>query len=381
MNKKAAPLRCLWRPGIWVLTVLLAQACSVTPDTPERPRKSDIDREILEERDAILAQPYIDPLTDFIKRYENRDSLVSVVEAVRKEREQRCQEVYAIYQDRAANRENLGRLKRNYNYSCPAMVATYIEQWQGQQKQEGDQGGDDGDRCRRAFSSDALTTLGRCGEMAASGDPQAQYYLASSHRKLRQYEESLFWAEKAAEQDHMEAQFILGDLYAAGLGTKENPQKALFWKKQAASQGHLNAQLDVAQSYRLGEGTSPSPRMAKFWYRAAAQKGNVLAQMQLGNLYESGHLGEVDFASAIEWYRKAARQGNSLALYKLGRIHANPDYAHADDVDAYLWFKLAELADYPFAEDALQSVRASIPPERLEKLDGRARDLISSRQF
>ncbi len=382
MNKKVAPSRGFWKAASGILAVLLIQACSVTPDTPESSRKSGVEDDILDERDAALAQPYIDPLTDFIKRYENRGSLEAVVDGVRKEREKRCQEVYEIYQERAANTENLGRLKRNYNYSCPAMVAAYIREWQQQQKRESRGGEDGADRCHRAFlKGNALTTLGRCSEMGVGGNPDAQYYLASSHRKLRQYEESVFWAEKAAQQDHVDAQFLLGDLYAAGRGTEQDPQRALLWKKQAASQGHLNAQLDVAQSFLLGTGTSPSPRMARFWYQAAAEKGSVLAQLQLGDLYRSGQLGEVDFDAAIEWYKAAARQGDSRALYNLGKIHANPGYAGGNDADAYLWFKLAELANYPFAENALQALREAIPPGRAEKLDGRARDLISSRQF
>ena len=53
--------------------------------------------------------------------------------------------------------------------------------------------------------------------------------------------EAVTWFRKAAEQDHAEAQFTLGAVYAEGAGVAQDDVEAVTWYRQAAEQGHAEA--------------------------------------------------------------------------------------------------------------------------------------------
>jgi TPR repeat protein len=54
-------------------------------------------------------------------------------------------------------------------------------------------------------------------------------------------EQALVWITKAAEGNHPRAQYILGESYAHGTFTKENPFLAFRWLKKAADNGNADA--------------------------------------------------------------------------------------------------------------------------------------------
>ena len=57
----------------------------------------------------------------------------------------------------------------------------------------------------------------------------------------RNNEEAAKWYRKAAEQDHVEAQFLLGIMYERGDGVQRNDDLAYKWISLAAQQGHPRA--------------------------------------------------------------------------------------------------------------------------------------------
>lgn len=100
---------------------------------------------------------------------------------------------------------------------------------------------------------------------AERGDPEAQYLLGRSyccgHDASHNTTEALMWFCRAAKQDHIEAQFMLGREIAsqttAWRPVVENPLlvEAYVWYSVAASQGHQLAgqygqslALDLSQS-------------------------------------------------------------------------------------------------------------------------------------
>lgn len=50
----------------------------------------------------------------------------------------------------------------------------------------------------------------------------------------RDYAKALNWYHRAADQNHPEAQFKLGVIYANGLGVEQNVDRALTWLLAAA---------------------------------------------------------------------------------------------------------------------------------------------------
>ena len=86
-------------------------------------------------------------------------------------------------------------------------------------------------------------------QAAEHGDAKAQYaygYLLHEEGYLpldagKHFARVLRWWTRAAEQGHIEAQFMVGAFHQLGLGTPFSEPKALKWLKLAASRGHQGA--------------------------------------------------------------------------------------------------------------------------------------------
>lgn len=86
-------------------------------------------------------------------------------------------------------------------------------------------------------------------EAAERGNATAQYsygYLLYEQGYMpleadKHFARVLRWWTRAAEQGHIEAQFMVGTFHQLGLGTPFNEPEALKWLKLAASKGHQGA--------------------------------------------------------------------------------------------------------------------------------------------
>mmetsp|Transcript_2578 Transcript_2578/g.3718 ORF Transcript_2578/g.3718 Transcript_2578/m.3718 type:complete len:1461 (+) Transcript_2578:162-4544(+) len=93
---------------------------------------------------------------------------------------------------------------------------------------------------------------------------------------------ALRWLFRAAEKNHVAAQYNLGKRYAIGDGVSKNLKAAIRWYGLAAEQGHLKAEFGLGLCYDLlGE----SSEAAK-WYSHSAQRGHPKAQHNLMLLYQ-----------------------------------------------------------------------------------------------
>src|ERR1043165_9947716 len=119
---------------------------------------------------------------------------------------------------------------------------------------------------------------------AEKGDAKAQTELGQIYEVgqgvKQDYAEAVKWYRKAAEQDYDEAENLLGDMYAGGLGVPN----------------HSEAELD---------------KEAANWYRKAAEQGNAKAQSNLGGMYRFGHGVPQDYVEAYKWFNLAASSGNT----------------------------------------------------------------------
>lgn len=88
------------------------------------------------------------------------------------------------------------------------------------------------------------------------------------------YEEGFGWFLTAAFQGDAAGQYNLGQMYANGFGTEQNPDKAFFWTKKSADQDYLPAVQLLADLYKPAEdrkilkntlGISPNQEQADLW--------------------------------------------------------------------------------------------------------------------
>lgn len=162
-------------------------------------------------------------------------------------------------------------------------------------------------------------------ERARGGDLEAQFLLGGVYARgegvPQDAEEAIFWWRKAADGGSAEAQNELGAAYAEGLGVKADPRMAVEWFQQAAQQGLAVALVNLGNAYWNGTGVHRNERRAVELYRPAAEQGSGWAQFYLGEAYATGRGVRMDKRRALDWYKKSAEQGYVDAQYRLGAAY------------------------------------------------------------
>ena len=90
---------------------------------------------------------------------------------------------------------------------------------------------------------------------ARNGDPEAQYtlahlYLLGKGGVKRDINAGMEWLGKAAELGHPDAPFDLGILYLDEQGGTFDSHKAYLWLKKAANEDHVEALYILGQAYK-----------------------------------------------------------------------------------------------------------------------------------
>jgi TPR repeat protein len=99
--------------------------------------------------------------------------------------------------------------------------------------------------------------------------------------------------------------------------------------RKAAEQEHSDAQFELGEwLYCPLDGSDPNYIEAVRYYRMAAEQGHPHAQLKLGQLYENGSGVAQDFAEAARYYRMACAQGLLDAKRALQRIRLAVDRGH-----------------------------------------------------
>ncbi len=351
------------------------------PDTAGNPA-------LEQEVNALFQQKYIDPLTRFLETHAENNSTRPYLEAVRRERERRCEEIADRFATKEKNSDTLARLKGGYHYSCPGVVAEFAKEVGREAESESEvlESPPETDQAERETESppadgEALApepetppapaprqaeekktevssktlencyllfsiknyseAIPACRKAAEAGDAKAQYNLGVMHKVLQNYAEALKWTREAVEQGMAEAQAHLAQLYYQGLGVDRNYSEALKWFTRAAEQGLASAQYGAGLMHYQGKAGNRDFAKAKTWFEKAAQQGNVDAQLYLASMYAGGEGVPRDGESARDWLLQAARAGSAEAQYNLGVMYAGGESVSRDPVEAYKWFGLA----------------------------------------
>jgi TPR repeat protein len=109
--------------------------------------------------------------------------------------------------------------------------------------------------------------------LAKEGDAEGQFYLADLYYRKRNFTEAAEWYRKAADQEHLLAQFNLGSLYMVGLGVEQDFVEAAKWYRKAAEQGDGEAQNNLGLMYFKGEGVEQDSVQAYMWLIIAVESG------------------------------------------------------------------------------------------------------------
>ncbi len=127
--------------------------------------------------------------------------------------------------------------------------------------------------------------------------------------------------ERAEKHDDVKAMALLGELYAAGLGVKQDEITAAEWYRRAAERGDRDAMFALAMLRMAGRAGPVNRDEAAKLLAAAARLKHPMASYNLAMLYLEGQLFPRDFARAAELFREAAEAGSAEAQYALATLY------------------------------------------------------------
>jgi hypothetical protein len=159
-----------------------------------------------------------------------------------------------------------------------------------------------------------------------------------------------------AQQGDAAAQFLLGFVYAEGMGAAQDYGQAVRWYTKAAEQGHIDAQLMLAMMYAEGQKVVRDPQQAVKWYTTAAGQENADAQILLAEMYTRMPGLPEDSQESWKWMLIAEANTRDVAALKMRLVSR----LTADQITEAQKQALAFTARFPQA--ARGEIDRTIPP-------------------
>jgi len=163
-------------------------------------------------------------------------------------------------------------------------------------------------------NNQCLNALEVCRVDAEQGDPKAQTALGMllsgiTHGDFRKnYKQSFYWVEQAAEQGYSKAQLAIAEMYMNGVVVPMNAKKAKVWYEQAAAEDNLDGINGLARLYRYGTGVRKDYEQAFQYYQQAALEGHTRSQVGLGLSYRDAKGVKKNMVKAYAWLLIAAEK-------------------------------------------------------------------------
>ena len=142
---------------------------------------------------------------------------------------------------------------------------------------------------------------------AEAGIALAQAKLGYIYDRSNDDEQAVRWYRAAAEQQHPDGEFGLGEMYSKGEGVEQDFDIAVEMYMRAAVGGHAQARRVLANAYEHGSlDREVSHAEALRWLTLAANSGDINAMRRMASLYRDGGLGvKPDPVIADEWQARA----------------------------------------------------------------------------
>ncbi|MBB55470.1 MAG: hypothetical protein CMF67_13955 [Magnetovibrio sp.] len=146
----------------------------------------------------------------------------------------------------------------------------------------------------------------------------------------------------------------------------EKPKREASKSPSMSSNGGVDAHQRGMLHYR-GNTVPKSLSEAAKWFRIAADNGHAGAQYNLGIMAFLGQGMTKDYTKAAKWFRMAGEQNHAAAQYNLGFLYYVGRGVAKDDASAYVWIDRAASLGDKKAEQALYTLRRTLPPEVIAK--------------
>ena len=141
-----------------------------------------------------------------------------------------------------------------------------------------------------------------------------------------------------------------------------------------AGAGDANAQFNLGECFAAGRGVIQDEGEAVKWFRRSAEKNLPEAQRKLGHCFAAGRGVEPDGGEAAKWYRRAAEGNDAEAPYNLAFCYANGLWVTRDYTEAYAWYQVA-CVKYPEAAGRSLNLAGQMSPQQIFEGKERAEKL------
>ena len=127
-------------------------------------------------------------------------------------------------------------------------------------------------------------------QRAEMGDADAQHEMGEMKhpRTPASFAQARTWLEKAAAQNHGDAECALGLLYEQGEGVPVSLERAAQWYLRSAGHGSAPGQRYLGEAYLNGAGIGQNDAEAFKWFTKAEEQKDLPSRTFLGYLYYKG---------------------------------------------------------------------------------------------
>lgn len=115
-----------------------------------------------------------------------------------------------------------------------------------------------------------------------------RYQKGLGHLQFQEYEKAYRIWLGLAEDGDAQAQFDLGVMFHNGLELEKDEEMALYWFDKAASQNHANAENYLGTIYKTGWGVAQDIGKAQTYFKRAMEHGNEDARSNYTELLAHG---------------------------------------------------------------------------------------------
>ena len=121
-------------------------------------------------------------------------------------------------------------------------------------------------------------------------------------------------------------QYRISQMYADGLGTEQDKEKALEWLEKSAESGNINAQYRLANQYYYSEGAEKDLSKVFHWYSRCAEQEHPYASYAVAQIYAKGESVPQNAEKANQYYAEALKgflkieNPDGKLLYRIGRM-------------------------------------------------------------
>ena len=187
---------------------------------------------------------------------------------------------------------------------------------------------------------------------ALDGDVDAQYKVGYSYYKLQE-QSALDWFKLAANNNHTESMYMLGECYQYGNCTAVNYSQAIEWYQKAKQNGHSKADAEIAKLQSAKQPTTSNVQGDQYfqqknyaaacsYYQISSDNGDVYSTRMLAECYI--RMDKNNHPKAVKCFKQLADQGDKDALYRLGDCYMKGIGVKKNEAEAFsCYMKAANL--------------------------------------